>query len=66
MPAYLYSPSYPSSPATSMRIPVAPRGEIPTPEEAVPLLQNQSGLVHQLETENKFYKVGQGARIGRN
>ena len=34
-----------------------PRGEIPTPEEVVPLLQNQSGLVHQLETENAYLKV---------
>ncbi|ELU12898.1 hypothetical protein CAPTEDRAFT_223139, partial [Capitella teleta] len=31
-----------------------PRGEIPSSEETLPLLQNQSVVVQQLEAENKF------------
>jgi hypothetical protein len=35
-----------------------PRGEIPSSEETLPLLQNQSIVVQQLEAENKFCRVG--------
>ena len=34
-----------------------PRGDVPTVEETVPLLQNQAALVQQLEAENKFCRV---------
>lgn len=33
------------------------RGQLPSTEEALPLLQNQTVLLQQLETENKFIKV---------
>ena len=34
-----------------------PPGEVPTPEEVLPLLQNQSALLQQLELENNHLRV---------
>ena len=61
-PVGVYPQSYFPPDMTNLRMSgmessTMPRGEIPTPEEVVPLLQNQSGLVHQLETENAYLKV---------
>ena len=31
--------------------------QVPGPEETVPLLQNQSGVITQLEAENRYLRV---------
>ena len=58
----MYSDSYTHFPPGgggigSPAFPPMPRGEIPTPEETVHLLQTQAASLTQLDAENKFCKV---------
>ena len=44
----------------------APQSDIPTPEQIVPVLQNQSALMLQLESDNSFVKVMNHKLIDRS
>ncbi|KAI0237435.1 hypothetical protein LSAT2_012032 [Lamellibrachia satsuma] len=52
IPSYSTTPS----PIQVLRTPPMPRGEVPDPVETVGLLQHQSSLLLQADTENKYCK----------
>ena len=55
-----YSPvdmPYMTAPPVSYPSPPVPQGLIPSPEEVLPLLQNQAAQLRQVENERKFYQV---------